>query len=101
MDRNPGLSKPKPVIVTDLFPKTLDHLLGLLSDLGEEEWKVPTVCTGWSVKDVALYLLGVEIGNISSRRDHHLLGGDIGTWDELVDYINGATGTERARGGIR
>jgi uncharacterized protein (TIGR03083 family) len=82
------LTHPKPILVADLFPETLDHLLRLLADLNDEEWQAPTICTGWSVKDVALHLLGVEIGNVSFRRDQHRLGGTIESWDQLVDYIN-------------
>jgi len=85
MDIHPGLSNPKPIIVIDLFQETLDHLLELLRELSEEEWNTSTICTGWSVKDVALHLLGVEIGNISSRRDRHILGSNISNWHELVD----------------
>ena len=88
MAHEPGLSKPKPVLVIDLFPETLDYLLRLLSSLGEKEWNEPTICTGWSVKDVALHLLGVEIGNLSSRRDRHHLGRRLDDWDQLVDYLN-------------
>jgi hypothetical protein len=74
LDIHPGLSNPKPNIVISLFQETLDHLLELLYELSEGDWNMPTICTGWSVKDVALYLLWVEIGNISSRRDQHNLG---------------------------
>jgi uncharacterized protein (TIGR03083 family) len=88
MEHDPGLTHPQPIITTHLFPETLDHLLKLLSDLGEEEWQAPTICTGWSVKDVALHLLGVEIGNVSFRRDQHRPGGTIGSWDALVETIN-------------
>lgn len=88
MESNPRFTNPRPIIVTDLFPEALDHLLRLLSDLREEEWQAPTICPGWSVKDVALHLLGVEIGNVSFRRDHHRPGGTIGSWDQLVNYIN-------------
>lgn len=88
MAQEPGLSEPKPVIVVDLLPEILDRLLRLLSSLHEEEWDTPTICAGWSVKDVALHLLGVEIGNISSRRDRHHLGGTIEAWEQLVDYLN-------------
>ena len=88
MDDHPGLRVPKPVIVIDLFQETLNQLIGLLSDLTEAEWDAATICTGWSVKDIALHLLGVEIGNISFRRDQHNLGRTISDWDELVNYIN-------------
>ena len=59
------LQSPKPILVVDLFPEILDQLLKLLIGLESEEWNRPTVCHGWSVKDVALHLLGGEIGNLS------------------------------------
>jgi uncharacterized protein (TIGR03083 family) len=82
------LRTPNPIIVVDLFPELLDYLLSLLRGLEEDEWKRSTTCEGWSVKDVALHLLGVEIGNLSSRRDKHSIGGFIDNWEELVDFIN-------------
>jgi uncharacterized protein (TIGR03083 family) len=59
----------QPIIVAHLFPEMLDSLLGVLSSLSEEEWSRPTVCPGWQVKDVALHLLGVDVSNLSRRRD--------------------------------
>ena len=59
-----------PILVAHLFPELLEGLLSLLTGLSAEEWERPTVCTGWSVHDVALHLLGVEIGNVSRKRDH-------------------------------
>jgi uncharacterized protein (TIGR03083 family) len=52
-----------------LFPKIRVALLGLLGDLTPQEWDYATACKGWDVKDVGLHLLGVEIGNVSRRRD--------------------------------
>ncbi len=82
------LQAPKPIMVSDLFPEILDHLLALLSGLSQEEWQQPTACAGWNVKDVALHLLGVEIGNLSIRRDGHIASESIQGWDELVAFIN-------------
>jgi uncharacterized protein (TIGR03083 family) len=82
------LRPPQPIIVTDLLPEVLDQLLELLRGLGAADWRQPTVCPGWSVKDVALHLLGVEVGNLSRRRDGHSLGGSVDGWDELVTFIN-------------
>jgi len=42
--------------------------------------------SGWSVKDVGLHLLGVEIGNLAARRDQHKISAAISSWDELVEY---------------
>lgn len=83
-----GLTDPKPIMTAHLIPELLDALIRLLSGLDDADWSAPTVCAPWSVKDVALHLLGVEIGNLSARRDGHRLGGPITDWDELVQQVN-------------
>jgi uncharacterized protein (TIGR03083 family) len=60
---------PEVVVVTHLFPPERASLLQLLASLGAEQWQAPTVCPGWSVKDVALHLLGGDIDLLSRRRD--------------------------------
>src|SRR5574341_2576714 len=88
MEKPIGLHPPQPSIVVDLFPEALAELLELLYGLTAAEWKLPTTCPGWSVKDVALPLLGGEIGNLSGRRDGHVLDSSIADWEELITYIN-------------
>ncbi|MBN1312405.1 MAG: maleylpyruvate isomerase family mycothiol-dependent enzyme [Anaerolineae bacterium] len=83
------LEEPKPVIVAALFPEIHEELIALLRSLTADEWQRPTACSGWSVKDVALHLLGDEIGNLSGRRDGHVAGASIGGWNDLVAFING------------
>jgi uncharacterized protein (TIGR03083 family) len=58
-----------PVPVVDLFPELRERLLALLTGLTDAQWDAPTVCAGWSVKDVALHLLGGTAANVSRRRD--------------------------------
>jgi uncharacterized protein (TIGR03083 family) len=82
------LSKPQRVLVVDLFPEILEELLSLLADITPDEWSRPTICAGWSVKDVALHLLGIEIGNLSRRRDGQVdPGPPISNWGELVAVL--------------
>jgi uncharacterized protein (TIGR03083 family) len=88
MNKQMGLSSPEPVMVIDLFPEILAGLLELLSSLDPSDWQRPTVCAGWTVKDVATHLLGVEISNLSGRRDGHISGISIDGWAELVAFIN-------------
>jgi uncharacterized protein (TIGR03083 family) len=88
MEKKHILQPPQPIIVTDLFPEILTALLKLLASLSALDWQKPTVCPGWSVKDVALHLLGVEVGNLSRRRDDHTLDASVNGWDELVAFIN-------------
>jgi uncharacterized protein (TIGR03083 family) len=82
------LDLPQPVLTANLFPEMLTELLNLLKSISDEEWQQPTVCEGWSVKDVALHLLGVEVGNLSRRRDGHKLSQNVNTWGELVAVVN-------------
>jgi uncharacterized protein (TIGR03083 family) len=79
---------PEPVLVADLFPEVLEALLELLSGLSAAEWNKGTACSGWSVKGVALHLLGGEIGNLSRRRDGHVLKASGQGWKELVTMLN-------------
>jgi uncharacterized protein (TIGR03083 family) len=88
MNKPLGLGTPDPVMVTDLFPEVLDGLVTLLSNLTVSDWNCPTACAGWSARDVALHLLGIEIGNLSTRRDHHTIGTSIDRWEDLVAFIN-------------
>jgi uncharacterized protein (TIGR03083 family) len=88
MKRDRVLRSPQPIYVVDLFPEVLDALLELLTGLSVEEWNRPTVCPGWSVKDVALHLLGVEVGNLSRRRDGHSGHISLAGWADLVSFVN-------------
>jgi uncharacterized protein (TIGR03083 family) len=83
------MKPPEPIIVADLFPEVLDSLLDLLSGLSPEDWDKPTVCSRWSVKDIATHLLGGQLGILSRRRDAYAYSGNpIQKWDELVTLIN-------------
>ena len=84
----------EPVLVVDLFPLERYELLNLLAQLREEEWQKPTICAGWSVKDIVLHLLGDDVGRLSRTRDafdYSALLNDhppISSWSDLVAYIN-------------
>jgi len=83
------VERPQPIDVVALFPEVLDELVGLLSALSGEQWNRPTVCAQWCVKDIALHLLGGEIGILSRKRDRwSQTVGDLSTWDGLVVFIN-------------
>ena len=84
-----GSSRPPAIQVVDLFPETLDALLELLTGLSPEDWQRPTVCAGWSVKDIAAHLLGGEFGILSRKRDGYAFAGSpFIEWDALVALIN-------------
>jgi uncharacterized protein (TIGR03083 family) len=77
--------------VVDLFPEERELLLTLLEQLTSEDWARPTACPGWSVKDIALHLLGDEMGILSRTRDGFSYGSpDIGAddpWGDLVNWL--------------
>ena len=37
-------------------------LAGLLADLSEREWRRPSLCDGWTVRDVAAHLTLQQLG---------------------------------------
>lgn len=82
------MQPPQPILVSELFPILLDELISLLNSLTKEEWDLPTACSSWSVKDVALHLLGGDIGILSWKRDGYSPLPSINSWDHLVSLIN-------------
>jgi uncharacterized protein (TIGR03083 family) len=83
------MQKPPPILVVDRFPEILNALLDLLTSLSAADWERPTVAAGWTVKDIALHLLGDDIGLLSTKRDSFTEPEiSIATWDELVTRIN-------------
>lgn len=82
------MKQPQPIIVVDLFPEVLAELLALLFELTVEDWVRPTACSSWSVKDVALHLLGDDVHILSSQRDEHAPAASIANWEELVRFVN-------------
>lgn len=55
--------------VVPLFPEERAALLELLRSLTDAQWTLPTVCTGWSVKDIAAHLVADDLGRLSHGRD--------------------------------
>ena len=88
------MQTPEPIIVVDLFPQERRLLLDLFAELTDEDWQRPTVCTGWSVRDIGLHLLGDDIGYLSGKRDGFsnpfFVGRDMEGWESLVRNINEA-----------
>ncbi|MGD8968653.1 MAG: maleylpyruvate isomerase family mycothiol-dependent enzyme [Anaerolineae bacterium] len=82
------LRRPPPIIVVDLFPEILEALISLLSGLRTEDWDKRTACPSWSVKDVALHLLGDDVVILSSGRDGHSSPASAHSWEELVAFID-------------
>ncbi len=59
----------EPILVAGLFRELHGHLLDLLRSLSPEDWRRPTVCSAWSVKDIASHLLDGDLRRLSAGRD--------------------------------
>ena len=82
-----------PIDVLPLFPDERAALLELLEALTAEEWHAPTVCPGWSVKDIAAHLLADDVGRLSRGRDGFANptfaeGLDVSAWAGLLAAID-------------
>ncbi|XVQ10536.1 maleylpyruvate isomerase family mycothiol-dependent enzyme [Spirillospora sp. CA-255316] len=76
--------------VRPLFAGQHAAFIGALRGLGDDEWDRPTVCPGWSVKDVAAHVLGDHAGRLSMFRDGHrvLAPRDGEAFTAFIDRIN-------------
>lgn len=79
---------PDRVEVRHLFPEERAHLLGLLERLTPEQWALPTVCPGWTVHDIALHLLGDDLGRLARQRDRFLGPTQPRPGESLVELVN-------------
>jgi len=82
------MTPPPDVRVVELFPPLLQELLALLASLAEDDWRRPTACTGWDVKDVAAHLLAGDLGKLSRGRDGWRSGIAVRSAEELAVAIN-------------
>lgn len=55
--------------VRPLFGKQQAAFIDLLRGLDADQWTHPTICPGWTVKDIAAHILGDHIGRLSRHRD--------------------------------
>lgn len=97
------MTPPQPIIIsTELFQELDSELLGLLRSLTGDDWNRPTVCSEWTVKDIAAHLLDGSIRRLSIQRDGYSPSDspkDFDSSDALLAYLNdlNATWTTAAR----
>jgi uncharacterized protein (TIGR03083 family) len=79
-----------PIDVRPVLAEQQVAFIDLLRRLDAEEWAKPTICPGWSVKDVAAHVLGDHIGRLSIHRDgfHVLHPRDGEAFSTFLDRIN-------------
>ena len=69
-----NLADLEPVDVRPLMTRERAELLALLERLDDDGWAAPTICAGWSVKDVCLHMLDGDLGWLSRGRDNDRSG---------------------------
>jgi uncharacterized protein (TIGR03083 family) len=77
--------------VTDVRPLLRGErgrLIGLLRDLDAGDWARPTICPGWTVKDVALHIVGDDLSLLSIARDRDT-SGLLPRGDDLATFVAG------------
>ena len=62
------------VQVLELLRDERNELLQLLGELSPQEWGAATECPAWSVKGIALHLLGDDVSLLSRQRDEESPG---------------------------
>jgi uncharacterized protein (TIGR03083 family) len=77
-----------PISVTELFPEVRAELLRVLRSLSDEQWAAPSLCPGWTVRNVVQHLLADDVGYLSGHRDHDGVWFEVTDWHDLVDKIN-------------
>ncbi len=63
------MSTSTPILTVQLFPELHEHLLALLRSLSKDDWQRSTVCSAWTVKDIASHLLDGQLRRLSAQRD--------------------------------
>ncbi len=76
----------------ELIHEVREALLQLLGELDDGAWIASTVNPGWDVHDVALHLLGDDVGWLSARRDEYRSAGvsteDFGGLATMIEAAN-------------
>ena len=72
----------------ELFPPLSCELQVLLKALPAADWAKPTICSAWSVKDVAAHLLGGNLSRLWQPAGLPSPSQDPLTYDELVALID-------------
>jgi uncharacterized protein (TIGR03083 family) len=83
-----NLKPVEPIHVVELFPPLSRELLKVLRALQPADWDHPTICSPWTVKDVAAHLLGGNLGRLWMEKASTLSEAPLTDYEELVSFIN-------------
>ena len=79
-----------PVHLADRIAPLDAELIALLRGLRPDDWRRPTACALWTVKDIAAHLLDTQLRRISYQRDGMSTLPDVPIhgYSDLVKYLN-------------
>lgn len=84
----PTMKLSQPIIIPGQLFEELDvALLALLRGLAVDEWNRPTVCSQWTVKDIAAHLLDGSLRRLSIHRDRFVAPDVPKTFDSYQDLV--------------
>jgi uncharacterized protein (TIGR03083 family) len=78
-----GLKDVGALDVTEALKRERGVFLALLADLSADEWNRSTECPAWTVKGIALHILGDDLSCLSRQRDQAqpaVFRDDVGEW---------------------
>jgi uncharacterized protein (TIGR03083 family) len=78
----------EPIHVVELFPPLSRELLMVLRALQPADWNLATICSPWTVKDVAAHLLGGNLGRLWMEKASTPSEAPLPDYDELVGFID-------------
>lgn len=85
------MNKMPAIHTSHLFEDLNGYLVALLTSLAPDDWNKPTVCSLWTVKDIASHLLDGNIRRLAAQRDGYLSPDtprSFASQQQLVSYLN-------------
>ena len=83
------VSGTSPILCAHLLRRVDGALVGLLGELGLDEWELQTIAPAWKVRDVAAHLLDTALRKLSIVRDSCIVEScEIRVPQDLVTFVN-------------
>jgi uncharacterized protein (TIGR03083 family) len=79
----------EPILAAPVIREVDRRLIELLRSLQPEEWELPTIAPGWTVRDVAAHLLDTALRKLSGGRDRCRVGREeVHSHQDVIALVN-------------
>jgi uncharacterized protein (TIGR03083 family) len=86
---SPILYGSEPIFAAPIIREVDRRLIELLSSLPSEEWELPTIAPGWTVRDVVAHLLDTALRKLSGGRDRCRVGRvEVHSHQDVIALVN-------------